>query len=149
MVRVRVDKIEPYFSKEGFEEFERFEAIEVAKSVKKLAVMEKYFTKVSRKLSLLNKYYQGRCGLSIWFPSWGTQSNESCDKVKAHIDQFAGSVVNPIKEQISAERNRFPFLSIPLSGGEFGSSTCFTGIVDDVIDDPFRLCHVRQILWSN
>ena len=56
--------------------------------------------------------------------------------MKAHIDQFADAVFNPIKEQISAERNRFPFLSIPLSGGEFGSSTCFTGIVDDVIDDP-------------
>ena len=125
-----------YFSPDSYDKYEKMEASEVAASIKKLKITENYFNKISKKFSKLSNYYQMKCGLSYWFPQWGYKSTDECEFIKEKLDDFNLAIINPTKQIIDAERNRFPFLSIPLSGGEFGSSKCFTGVLDDMANNP-------------
>ena len=125
-----------YFDQEGYDRYEEMEAEQTAKAIKKLGSLEKYYAKIANKYSTLNQYYLGKCQHSHFFPSWGVSQSEECQEINTQINKFKDSFVSPISQEISQIRQQLPFLSIPLSGGEFGSSTCFTGIVDDMASRP-------------
>ncbi len=125
-----------YFDQEGYDRYEEMEAEQTAKAIKRLGSLEKYYAKIANKYAVLNQYYLGKCQHSHFFPSWGVSQSEECQEINTQINKFKDSFVNPISQEISQIRQQLPFLSIPLSGGEFGSSTCFTGIVDDMATRP-------------
>ena len=127
---------DPYFTKDGFEEYEKMEANEVAKSIKRLKVLEQYYAKISKKLARLNKYFYGKCSYIPFLPNMPTKPTDECLEAQQKILDFNQSIVMPIQERIKNDREKFPFLSIPLAGGEFGSATCFTGIVEDMVGNP-------------
>ena len=125
-----------YFDQQGYNEYEKMESKDTANAIKKLAALEKYYIKIANKYSKLNQYYLGKCRISHYFPSIGEKQSEECLTINSKITRFKNSFFDPISQEISQIRQRIPFLSIPLSGGEFGSSACFTGIVDDFASQP-------------
>jgi len=125
-----------YFSQDGYDKYEDIESFEVTKTIKKLKVTENYFNKVTNKFSKLSNYYQLKCGLSYWFPQWGYKQDDECNQIKNKLDDYNNIIISPLRQIIETERNRFPFLSVPLSGGDFGSSSCFTGILSDMAENP-------------
>ena len=127
---------ENYFDQEGYREYEKMQAKDTANAIKNLSALEKYYKKIANKYSKLNHYYLGKCQHSHFFPSWGISQSPECTKINQELTKFKTSFVSPIEDEITRIRKKLPFLSVPLSGGEFGSSSCFTGIVDDFASKP-------------
>ena len=135
--------------KKKWDEYQLFASKDMAKSIRQLALLENYYKKTNSKLSSFIKAHKSKCAgyhpLNTEF-SYGTaifsKSNETgslgdkCSKSAKNIQAYQREFVTPLEQQITQLRNRHPTLSIPISGGQLGSSKCFQGILSKATENP-------------